>query len=201
MAQVKFQVKTARELNDSKYTLIQNDTELQSIIEYARIPKQWQPDITGAIVLAGSPFYSEIWFTENSAWYSLDAIYRTPEFYVESINYVTPPPPPPVKKHGRIVEGTTIVTNNQSRELIDWADLTDKEKKEFDYLDTLERQDNASFFRYKDNVYDIGEFERVTGHKAFAGWDGCTFQTYSSGVLVKYDVDDNNRVIVAYFYS
>lgn len=94
-----------------------------------------------------------------------------------------------------------IRTNRQPRETVRWYELTAKERAEFDYLDTEERQSDAEFVRYKGWTYDLAEFMRVPpGADEMAKWDGYHGDSYFSGVLVKW-VDDNERVIMATYFS
>lgn len=89
---------------------------------------------------------------------------------------------------------TKIVTNNVPRFTLDWRDLTPKEQKEFDYLDSDDRQSEATFVRYRGEVYDLGEFMAVDqrshggsgGNGAFHGWDGYFAEHAFSAVLVRY---------------
>ena len=37
----------------------------------------------------------------------------------------------------------TIRTNNQARTVIYWGNLTDKEREQFDYMDSEDKQDSA----------------------------------------------------------
>jgi hypothetical protein len=90
----------------------------------------------------------------------------------------------------------TIKTNNVPRDLIYWCELTSKEQKEFDYL---EDKSGEQFFRYKGNVYHLGEFQH-TEHLPFQGWNGYASDSYFSGVLIKL-VSDYEQVIVATYYS
>lgn len=100
----------------------------------------------------------------------------------------------------------TIKCNQVSREVLYWHDLSEKEQKEFDYLDSDDHRESASFFRYKGNVYDLSEFMRidksVAPHPQREGWerfDGYSSDSYFSGILVRY-VYDNERVIVATYF-
>ena len=95
---------------------------------------------------------------------------------------------------------TTIVTNNKERPLLSWYDLTPKEQKTLDYIDSQEAQESFNGFRYKGNVYDLGEFMRVPANSDIAGWHGYSSHTYFSGVLVKYS-RDYEYVIVGRYYS
>ena len=89
-----------------------------------------------------------------------------------------------------------IVTNNQPRVILSWYALTPVEQKEFDYLEEGE----GSFFRYKGDVYDLGEFMRVD-HTAIPGdWHGYASDSYFSGVLIRY-TSDHGQVIVGSYYS
>ena len=51
-----------------------------------------------------------------------------------------------------------IIANHHYREVLTSFDLTEKEAREFDYLD-LENGE-GSFFRYRGDAYDLGEFMR-----------------------------------------
>lgn len=108
-----------------------------------------------------------------------------------------------------------IVTNNVLRDIIDAWELTAKEREEFDYLDwdAIESgSDSASFFRYRGELYDIGEFSRIIPHGSnrlhpmecdnpeFAGWHGYASDSFFSGILVKY-VDDDKRIVVGMYLS
>jgi hypothetical protein len=80
-----------------------------------------------------------------------------------------------------------IITNHHRIPLVYWYELTEKERKEFDYLETQEDQDSATFFRYRRNTYDMGEFERIDKNtECFKGWDGKISDTFFSGILVKW---------------
>ena len=55
----------------------------------------------------------------------------------------------------------TIITNNVPRWVIDAYELTESERAQFDYLDwdaIARGEDSASFFRYRGELHDIGEF-------------------------------------------
>ena len=95
-----------------------------------------------------------------------------------------------------------ITTNNISRDVIYGFDLTEAQKAEFDYLDDI---DGASFFKYKGQVYDLGEFMCIDAKRKpclspLAGWDGYSSDSFFSGIVVKY-VDDCERVIVGTYYA
>lgn len=112
-----------------------------------------------------------------------------------------------------------IVTNHNRRRILDASDLTVKEAEWFDYLDwdKLEKgEDSASFFRYRGNVYDLGEFQRTTEittqqtqigqSNQFAQWDGYQSDSFFSGIVIKYYSDRNfdpydDFVIVGTYYE
>ena len=89
-----------------------------------------------------------------------------------------------------------IRTNNKPRFTVNGYDLTPKEKQEFDYLKDV---DAGLFFRYKGNVYDIGEFMRCESAELKA-WHGYSSDSFFSGVLIKF-VDDGDSVIVGQYFS
>lgn len=98
----------------------------------------------------------------------------------------------------------TIRTNHKPRDVLRWWDLTDKERKEFDYLDTDEKRDCAEFGRYRGWVYDLHDMERGWGQMAMPeslkGWDNYLSDTYFSGILIRW-VEEGERVIFATWFS
>ena len=105
------------------------------------------------------------------------------------------------------METMQIVTNNQYRPIIDAYELSEKERQEFDYLDWNaidQGSDSASFFKYKGQIYDLGEFQVVTetleNCHGLKGWNGFSSDSYFSGVLIKFS-EDFESVIVGRWYS
>lgn len=99
------------------------------------------------------------------------------------------------------MSGLEIITNRVPRPTLNWGELTDREKKEFDYLDTDEKQWGATFIRYREWVYNLGDIMRVDKYSPFyPGWHGYKSDTFFSGVLFKF-TDDNESVICATYYS
>lgn len=92
-----------------------------------------------------------------------------------------------------------IRTNNKPREIIHACQLTEKEIAEFDYLEG-ERLEFSSFFRYKGNVYDLGEFMLCPSGFQFEGWTGYYSDSAFSGILIKY-CNDFDHVIVGQYFS
>lgn len=93
----------------------------------------------------------------------------------------------------------TIRTNYRPRLLIDDYQLTPKEREEFDYLDwgAIEAGTaSATFFRYKGQLYNLGEFMCCSG---LEGWDGQMADSYFSGLVVK--IVDDERIIVGQYFS
>ena len=100
-----------------------------------------------------------------------------------------------------------IITNNVPRGIIDAWQLTSAERLEFDYLDwdaIEDGHDSASFFRYKGDLYDLGDIPAVDRNAVaeypFADWDGVASDSFFSGILVRY-CDDHESVIVGRYYS
>lgn len=100
----------------------------------------------------------------------------------------------------------TIITNNVPRLILDGYDLSVKEREYFDYLDwsKIEKgEESASFFSYKGEIYDLGEFLTTYGpwpvRNPFEGWDGYQSHTFSSGMLVRYCEDHDHVVVGRYF--
>ena len=86
-----------------------------------------------------------------------------------------------------------ITTNHVPRDIVYGFELSEKERQEFDYYDD-EALDTAEFFRYKGQVYDLGDFMRIDGHddKEFASWNGYMSDSFFSGILVKWPRMDYN---------
>lgn len=104
----------------------------------------------------------------------------------------------------------TIRTNNIPRDVIDAYELTAAERTEFDYIDWPAVDDgraSASFFRYKGELHDLGEFSadcRITRGAGLpdhlTNWDGYRSDSFFSTLVVRY-VDDYERVIVGLVMS
>ena len=92
-----------------------------------------------------------------------------------------------------------VFGNNHSIFLINWWDLTKKEKKNFDYFNNPE--DDFTGFRYKGNVYGLDEFMRMNSNNPFNGlFDSYISDTFFSGIGIKFTED--NETLKAYtFYS
>jgi hypothetical protein len=98
-----------------------------------------------------------------------------------------------------------VITNNVPRDVIEAHELTPAERAEFDYLDWPAIDDgrgSASFFRYKGELHDLGEFSQDYGITKGVGlpehlskWDGYRSDSMFSALVVRY-VDDGERVIV-----
>lgn len=98
-----------------------------------------------------------------------------------------------------------IKTNNVPRQLLSWHELSEKERAEFDYLDTEEAQEWARFVRYKNWVYHTGDIMRIDVNRellpsGFENWHGYISDSFFSGVLFRIS-DDNESVICATYYS
>lgn len=90
----------------------------------------------------------------------------------------------------------TIKTNNVPRDIINLWELTEKERKDFDWV----TDEGEQFFRYKGTLYALSEF--MTTSMPFGapqleskGWDGYHSDSFFSAVLVKY-TGDLEQVIV-----
>jgi hypothetical protein len=103
-----------------------------------------------------------------------------------------------------------VITNNHHRDVVGAWELTADERAEFDYLDweaIEEGRDSASFFRYRGELHDLGEFTANWGISrdsglpdALAGWDGYRADSFFSALVVRF-VDDNEGVVVGLMLS
>ena len=80
---------------------------------------------------------------------------------------------------------------------LEWRQLKKKEQKDFDYLDTYEKQCQAVFVRYRKVVYDLDDFMRIrpsiAPHPQRPEWekyDGYRGDSFFSGVLMKVVEDE-----------
>ena len=90
----------------------------------------------------------------------------------------------------------TINTNNIPRDVVSGAELDDKEKAEFDYY-TIDELHEASFFRYKGNVYDMDDF--LLAPESLEPWHGYFSTSYFSGIVIKYANGRENVIVGRYF--
>lgn len=107
-----------------------------------------------------------------------------------------------------------IRTNHASRPLVYGWELRDKERKEFDYM-TKEDLDSHRFFRFKGQVYALGEFTALSSTKISGqgwtqyvapdsplfGWHGIKSESAFSAVLVKHCPMDSDRIVVGQVFS
>jgi hypothetical protein len=91
----------------------------------------------------------------------------------------------------------TIITNNVPREIIHGFDLSALELAEFDYY---EEPLDMAYFKYKGNIYDLGEFMVLGQEGELADWDGIHSEGYFSGILIKLS-DCGDAVTCGRYYS
>jgi hypothetical protein len=96
-----------------------------------------------------------------------------------------------------------VITNNVPRPIIEWADLTDTERADFDYIDAaaiVAGESIAEFFRYKGTLYHLNDCETThvplpAGHFLLE-WTGYYSDSFYSGVVFRYVDNDCMDVIV-----
>lgn len=93
-----------------------------------------------------------------------------------------------------------IITNNEPRNMLYGNELTEKERKEFDYIKPKEF-DHISFIRYRGEIYDLSEFMHIDKDSIFfKDWNGYIGESYFSGILVKLVEHNTDQVIMGRFY-
>ena len=90
-----------------------------------------------------------------------------------------------------------IISNNKPRPIIYGHELTTEECEEFDYLDGIE---DATFFRYKNELYDISQFTAFGHEQCFSGdefkeWSAYQTESVFHGLVIRL-TEDNDGVIV-----
>lgn len=103
------------------------------------------------------------------------------------------------------MDDVKVITNNVPRPVIEAYELTLKEREEFDYLDweAIDKgEDSATFFRYKGELHDLGEFSADYGILKGSGlpehlskWDGYRSDSFFSALVVRY-VENFEYVVV-----
>lgn len=96
------------------------------------------------------------------------------------------------------MSGARVITNGRPRDVLTWHDLTEKQRGEFDYLDSDDARHGAQFARYRAWVYDLGEFMRAPAD--LAPWQGCHVETFFSGILWRWD-EPGESVIMGRFWQ
>lgn len=92
----------------------------------------------------------------------------------------------------------TIRTNNVPRDVVSYADLTEAEQRDFDYIDA-EEHFYPRLFRYRGSVYDSHEFVRIVPRARQRGfehgadadspllaWDGIQTESFSSAIVLRW---------------
>ena len=102
-----------------------------------------------------------------------------------------------------------IITNHVPRDVIYAHELSGAEQSEFDYIDWTAVENGETspeFFRYKGELYDLGDFlttselSKGAGHHDLSAWDGYASDSFFSGIVVKF-VEDFERVVVGRYLA
>lgn len=99
-----------------------------------------------------------------------------------------------------------ITINNQPRLLLSWNELTEAEQEVLncEHSDEYSEYSIDNFIRYRGDLLRLDDFfvlpdGRETKH--FEGWDAYSPHTAFSGVLLRYDPDDSDRVVMGSYYE
>lgn len=97
----------------------------------------------------------------------------------------------------------TIITNNQSRDLLSWYDLTTQEKEY--YLSLMEEDGlkEMDFFKYKGDIYLLSDFMIIDCNSPLSdtGWEGYSSDSFFSGIVIKYAEYDNDKIIIGRYQA
>ena len=83
-----------------------------------------------------------------------------------------------------------IKTNNHWNNFLYGYELTEEEKKQFDYMGS-EELECGSFLRYKGYCYSLDDFMWIkhNSNPDFSGWTGYHSNSFFSGVVIKLSDD------------
>ena len=95
-----------------------------------------------------------------------------------------------------------VITNNVPRPIVYGYELTEKERKEFDYLSNDDLESN-SFVRYKGWLYCLSDFLRIndTGQLFTDNWHGYNPDSFFSGTVLRYTDNSCEYVIMGTYIS
>ena len=102
-----------------------------------------------------------------------------------------------VNDNGQEIE---ITSTMKEKLMISGYQLTDKEKRDYDYMEDI---DSADFFRYCKRLYAIDDFMSLDAKGAMSMngyWHGYKGDSYFSGILV-HICGDSDRVIVGTYIA
>ena len=93
-----------------------------------------------------------------------------------------------------------ITSTMKEKLMISGYQLTDKEKRDYDYMEDI---DSADFFRYCKRLYAIDDFMNLDAKGAMSMngyWHGYKGDSYFSGIVV-HICGDSDRVIVGTYIA
>ena len=82
-------------------------------------------------------------------------------------------------------------------EILTFFDLTEKEQ--IGIKDNYDSIEDSSFFRYRNDLYDLNDFMRIEKNLDLKNWDGYHSDSFFSGTLVKYDYSGDSLTVAIYF--
>jgi len=89
-----------------------------------------------------------------------------------------------------------VITNRIPRPIINGCELSEKERAEFDFLES-EELDCAPFFRYRGDVYYLGNFMRYNVEINGILWHGAEGHSYFNSTLVHLCADGENVIVAS----
>jgi len=100
------------------------------------------------------------------------------------------------------IDKLTIITNYHWHDLLSVAELPKSKQSDFDYIESDERH-SLRIVKYKGMYSDVSEFMRISEYapEPFKKWQGYSSDSFFSGLLVRYDEDNYERVQIALYLS
>lgn len=94
-----------------------------------------------------------------------------------------------------------ITTNNHERPLLAYYELTEKQRRDVDYMGALDESNpdhlTDRFFIFRGSTWDTHEFERASGEDLKA-WHGVQGTSYFDAVVLRFKDGDFGGVVVGH---
>lgn len=99
-----------------------------------------------------------------------------------------------------------IATDHKWKQFKHGYELPKKVRKEFDYMSEEDYISNCEFFEYHKTWYNTWDFQVVTkvmkeSNPIWNNWDGYSSDSFFSGIVIKFNKEDNDFYQVGLYLS